>query len=147
MILAAMPAWGLYCVLLRRRPAELDGISLLFVISTIGALALAPFYAAESIFVQAPLLTWGTLGAVAYVGLFASVFSYTLWNRGVALVGPNRAGFTNHLLPAFTAALAVILLGERLQLFHLVGIATILAGVWLATSARPSATSPPAPWR
>lgn len=59
-----------------------------------------------------------------------------LWNRGVELIGPSKAGMTNHLLPAFTVMLAVLLLGKSLQLFHVVGIATILAGVWLATSAR-----------
>ncbi|HUZ72285.1 MAG TPA: DMT family transporter [Stellaceae bacterium] len=136
LILLAMPAWGFYCVLLSRRPRELDGVAVLFLISTIGALALAPFYAIESAFVPAPPLDGATLATLLYVGLVASVAAYILWNRGLALVGPNRAGFTNHLLPAFTVVLAVGLLGETLRPFHIVGIATILAGVWLATSAR-----------
>ncbi len=135
-ILLAMPAWGVYCALLQRRPAELDAITFLFVISVIGALALAPFSAAESILVRSPTLSWTSVAALVYVGLFASVVSYMLWNRGLELVGPSRAGFTNHLLPIFTVALAVLLLGEKLELFHIVGIVTIVAGVWLATSAR-----------
>jgi drug/metabolite transporter (DMT)-like permease len=136
LILMAMPAWGLYCVLLPRRPPTLDGIAMLFLIATIGAVALAPFYAAESMVVGAPKLGWAALATLLYVGLFASVAAYILWNRGLALVGPNRAGFTNHLLPAFSVILAVTLLGERLRVFHVVGIATILAGIWLATTAR-----------
>jgi drug/metabolite transporter (DMT)-like permease len=137
LILLAMPAWGFYCVLLQRRPAELDGIAFLFVICLVGALALAPFYALESAFIRVPQITLGSVAAILYVGLFASVLSYGLWNRGVAMIGPSRAGFTNHLLPAFTAGLAIILLGEKLRVFHVVGVATILAGVWIATSAPP----------
>jgi drug/metabolite transporter (DMT)-like permease len=135
-ILLAMPAWGVYCALAPRRPAEIDAIAFLFVISLIGALALAPFYAAESVFVRVPRMSWTALAAMVYVGLFASVASYLLWNRGLELVGPSRAGFTNHLLPIFTVALAVVVLGEELRLFHIIGIVTIVAGVWLATSAR-----------
>ena len=57
------------------------------------------------------------------------------WNRGVATVGANAAGFTIHLLPAFGTLLAILLLGESFQAFHAAGIATILAGVLLATLA------------
>jgi drug/metabolite transporter (DMT)-like permease len=135
-ILLGMPGWGLYCVLLPRRPRELSGAETLFIVALVGALALLPFYALESAFVRTPQMSWPALAAMLYVGVFASVISYTLWNRGLELVGPNRAGVTNHLLPAFAATLAVLLLGEQVRLYHLIGIATILAGVTLATSGR-----------
>ena len=38
-----------------------------------------------------------------------------------------------HLLPAFGTILAILFLGEAFAAFHAVGIATILAGVLLAT--------------
>jgi len=56
-------------------------------------------------------------------------------------VGPSRAGFTNHLLPAFTAVLAVAILGEQVRLYHIVGIALILAGVVLATRSTTAASA------
>jgi drug/metabolite transporter (DMT)-like permease len=135
-ILAGMPVWGVYSVVLRRRPAELDALSLVFVLSVIGALFLAPAYALESLFLPSALLSWSAVGAVLYVALFASIAAYLCWNRGVDMIGPNRAGFTQHLIPAFGTALAVVFLGEEVHLFHAVGIATILLGVWLASSAR-----------
>jgi len=135
-ILAGMPVWGVYSVVLRRRPAELDALSLVFVLSVIGALFLAPAYALESLFLPPALLSWGAVGAVLYVALFASIAAYLCWNRGVDMIGPNRAGFTQHLIPAFGTALAVVFLGEEVHPFHAVGIATILLGVWLASSAR-----------
>jgi drug/metabolite transporter (DMT)-like permease len=135
-VLSAMPVWGIYSVLVRRRPAGIDPLVLVFILAMIGTLLLAPFYALESRFFAVPRLAWSSVGAVLYISCFASIAAYLCWNRGVELVGPNRAGFTIHLLPAFGTVLAVLTLGESVHLFHLVGIATILAGVWLATSAR-----------
>ena len=65
--------------------------------------------------------------------LGASVLAYICWNRGVAIVGANTAGFTLHLLPAFGTVLAILFLGESFAGFHAAGIAVILAGVVLAT--------------
>jgi drug/metabolite transporter (DMT)-like permease len=137
LILAAMPVWGLYSVLLKRRPRELDGIAFLFVISVIGVALLIPAFAVEAYF--APPRWPGAQGVAAllYVGLAASVGAFICWNRGVAIVGANAAGFTIHLLPAFGTLLAILFLGESFGAFHALGIATILAGVIVAT--RPAA--------
>jgi drug/metabolite transporter (DMT)-like permease len=133
-ILAAMPLWGLYTVLLKRRPPELSGVGLLFVISVFGLGMLAPaFIFAQSVITPAPLPTLEVLLAVVYFGIVASVVAYICWNRGVAIVGANTAGFTLHLLPAFGTILAIVFLGEQFHAFHAAGIATILAGVLLAT--------------
>jgi drug/metabolite transporter (DMT)-like permease len=135
-VLLAMPVFGVYSVLLRRRPPELDSLPLVFVIALIGLAVLAPFYALETWLFAAPLIGWSAAGSVLYIACFASIGAYLCWNRGVELVGANRAGFTIHLLPAFGTVLAVLLLGESVHLFHLVGIAAVLVGIWFATSAR-----------
>jgi drug/metabolite transporter (DMT)-like permease len=138
-ILAAMPVWGVYSVLLKRRPRALGGLEFLFVLALSGIVCMTPFFIAENLFVRSGTLTLTTAGAVIFVSLFSSVLGYVCWNKGVAAVGANRAGFTIHLLPAFGTLLAIIFLDEQFHLFHLVGFATILAGVLLATSANPPA--------
>ncbi len=135
-ILAVMPLWAFYNVMLRRRPPEIDNIELIFLLSVFGVAALAPAYLTESLYFQAAPLSWLTVGASIYTGAFASVAAYLCWNIGVERVGPNRAGMTTYLLPAFATVLAVLILGEELHLFHAVGVVTILFGIWLATSAR-----------
>lgn len=135
-ILLAMPFWGVYSVLLKRRPKDLDGLALLWVLAVIGLVLVLPFYAAETIFDRAPRLTWGSAATVFYLGVFASVIAYSCWNEGVARVGANRAGFTIHLLPAFGTVLAILFLGEVFRPFHAVGIATILVGVLVATTSQ-----------
>src|SRR6185436_13619415 len=47
-ILLAMPVWGVYSVLLKRRPPELGGIAFLFTISLAGIVMLAPFAALQA---------------------------------------------------------------------------------------------------
>jgi len=135
-ILLAMPVWGVYSVLLKRRPAALGGLEFLFVISAAGTLMLAP--AAAALALQSPPRWPGEAAAlgVLYMGIGASVLAFFFWNRGVAVVGANAAGFTIHLLPAFGTLLAILLLGEAFAGFHAAGIATILAGVLLATRAK-----------
>jgi len=134
-ILLGMPIWGIYSVLLKRRPPELEGIAFLFVLSMIGMAMLAPFYALELLrSPPAGLPSPAAVGGVLYVALGASVAGFIFWNRGVMVVGANAAGFTLHLLPAFGTVLAIALLGETFALYHAAGIATIVAGVVLATT-------------
>jgi drug/metabolite transporter (DMT)-like permease len=135
-ILLAMPVWGVYSVLLKRRPPALGSIELLFVIALAGLLMLLP--AAALVALHRPMQWPGAPQAlgVLYMGVFASVLAYICWNRGVAAVGANAAGFTVHLLPAFGTILAILFLGEAFAPFHAAGIATILGGVLLATRPR-----------
>jgi drug/metabolite transporter (DMT)-like permease len=140
-ILLAMPVWGVYSVILRRRPPELSGTGFLFVISAFGMLMLAPVLAFE---VRDAVPRWpapAEAAGVLYMGIAASVLAFMCWNRGVAVVGANAAGFTLHLLPAFGTLLAILLLGESFGGYHAAGIATIVAGVILAT--RPGSTAQP----
>jgi len=132
-ILLAMPVWGIYSVLLKRRPAELGGLPFLFVISLAGVVMLLPFAGLTAAQRPLPLPTAAEALGVLYMGLMASVVAFICWNRGVAAVGANAAGFTVHLLPAFGTLLAIVFLGETFAPFHAAGIATILAGVLLAT--------------
>jgi drug/metabolite transporter (DMT)-like permease len=133
-ILLAMPVWGVYSVLLKRLPRELGGTVLLFVLSLAGVAMLAPFVAFAALCAPAQWPPSAEAAAgVLYVGLFASVGGFICWNLGVRVVGANTAGFMLHLLPAFATILAVLLLGESFRAFHAAGVATIIAGVVLAT--------------
>jgi len=132
-ILAASLDWALYSVFLRWRPAGLEAKTFLAAIIAIGLLPLAVLYAWDLAAGHRFALNATNLAAIGYVALFPSVLAYVFWNRAVAEMGPNRTGQYLHLMPAFGAALAILLLGERLQAFHLVGAVMIAAGIVLAT--------------
>lgn len=136
-LLAAMPLWAVYSALLRRRPAEIGDVALVWLIglSTLGPLSL--FYIAEIMITgrQVPL-NWTTVAVFLYIGTFASVLALLFWNKAVAMVGPNKSGFFIHLLPAFGTVMAVVFLGESVHLFQLAGIGLIFVGIYLSASSR-----------
>lgn len=132
-ILLAMPVWGIYSVLLKRKPSSLGGVEFMFVIALAGVLMLTPLYALELLLTPHAWPAPVSMAGVLYIGVGASVFAFAFWNHGVSVVGANAAGFTLHLLPAFGTTFAIAFLGESFGLFHAVGIITILAGVLLAT--------------
>lgn len=131
-VLAAVVSWAIYSVCLRWRPAELDPLALLTATVAAGLIPLIPLYLWDLGRSGGFPLTGVTLGAIAYVAIFPSVLAYVFWNRAVADLGPNRTGQFMHLMPVFGTLLAMLLLGERLQGFHVAGIALIAAGIWLA---------------
>lgn len=137
LILLAVLGYAGYSVLLRRRPA-IGAMSFLAVTFGAGALMLAPLAIWEAVVGGRVLdLNRTTVLAVGYVAVFPSILSYLCFNRGVQLVGANRAGLFIHLLPLFGTLLAVAVLGESLLPAHAAGMALILGGIALATRRSP----------
>jgi drug/metabolite transporter (DMT)-like permease len=129
--LSAGVSWALYSVLLRLRPVQMEPLTFLTAIVILGLVFLLPFYAWERTVKGGFEWSPATLAAIGYVCLFPSVLAYIFWNRGVELVGPNRAGLFFHLMPVFSILLAVALLGERLHGYHFVGMGMIFTGIVL----------------
>lgn len=132
-ILLAMLMWGIYSVLLKRRPPEVGGVLLLFVITLAGVAMMLPMFLVGLASVPQRMLHGAEIAAVVYVGLGASLGAFICWNKGVSIVGANAAGVSLHLLPAFGTLLAIMFLDESFQLFHAAGITTILIGVVIAS--------------
>ena len=144
-VLFGMVFWAAYTVFLRMKPAELPGLAMLACCGVVGVTLLFPLMLVEMLFLGGRVeFTPATVAAMFYVGIFPSFVGYVFWNRGVAEVGPTIAGLFVHLMPAFGALLGWIFLGERIYLFHVVGIVLILAGIALTTRGH-RATPEPGP--
>jgi drug/metabolite transporter (DMT)-like permease len=132
MFAGALLAFGLYSAMMTRRPVT-HQLSLISFTTLCGAALLLPF----SIWELSTGVTFNydllTLATLAYVVIFPSTLAYLFFNRGIALIGPNRAAPFFHLVPVFGSAMAILLLGEQPRLFHLVGYALVLAGVVIAS--------------
>jgi drug/metabolite transporter (DMT)-like permease len=113
-VLAAGLDWALYSVCVRWRPQGLAPATFLAAIVLMGLPPLAGLYVWELSSGQGFALDAVNLAAIGYVALFPSVLAYLFWNRAIAEMGPNRTGQYLHLMPAFGALLAVLLLGEHL---------------------------------
>jgi drug/metabolite transporter (DMT)-like permease len=135
--LAGIWVYAVYTVLLRKRPA-MHTISFLGFLIIAGAVMHVPLFVIE--FAQGGRMqaTPAALAVIAYIVVIPSVVAYLFFNRGVELIGANRAGQFFHLIPVFGSALAIIFLGEQPKWYHGAGYALIICGIWVAQRPRPS---------
>jgi drug/metabolite transporter (DMT)-like permease len=140
MVAGALVAFGLYSALMPRRPVT-HQLSLICFTMGCGALLLLPSSIWEFSTGQRLKPDALTLMTLVFVVIFPSTLAYLFFNRGIALIGPNRAAPFLHLVPVFGSAMAILLLGEQPRLFHLVGYLLVLAGVVIASRA-PAAGKP-----
>ena len=90
---------------------------------------LAPVTVAEFMAGRRVHPTPAAFAVLAYVVIFPSLIAYIFFNRGVELIGANRAGPFFHLIPVFGSAIAIAFLGERPQLYHGIGYLLIITGI------------------
>ena len=131
-MVAAVPMWGVYSVLLRRLPRSVPPLVSLAAVMLTGWLMLVPLVVAATALGERVVVTPASVAAAVYTGLFAGLLGFVWWNRGVAGIGAARAGVFLHLMPIVATALGVLLLGEKVAAFHLVGAALVLLGIRLA---------------
>jgi len=127
-MLLAVSLYGLYSVLLRKRP-DIAPMSFLTTTFAVGVVLLLPLYLWEYQSVPPLHLTQPVVLSLLYVAFCPSILAYLFWNRGIHEIGANRAGLYINLIPLFASLLAVIFLGERFQGYHIVGIVLIASGL------------------
>lgn len=128
----ALAIFGLYSVLTLKRP-RIHGLSFAGFTFGCGAACLIPALILELLARPAMRFDTANLLTLFYVAVFPSTLAYLCFNRGVQLIGANRAAPFFHLVPVFGSAMAIVFLGERPRLFHVIGFALVLTGVFVAS--------------
>jgi drug/metabolite transporter (DMT)-like permease len=129
--IVALAMFGLYSALSWKRP-QIHGLSFVGFTFGCGAAALIPLLIWELLTRPVMQIDAPNLLTLFYVAVFPSTVAYLCFNRGVQLIGANRAAPFFHVIPVFGAAMAIAFLGERPQLFHLIGFVLVLTGVFVA---------------
>jgi drug/metabolite transporter (DMT)-like permease len=128
----ALVVYGFYAAYLRKRPA-IHPFSFLAVGMGWGAVFLIPAVVIEIASGRTPVFDTESLLSFAFICIFPSLLGYLFLNRGIELIGANRAAPFIHLVPVFGSVLAIVLLGERFELYHAVGYALVFTGITIAT--------------
>ena len=131
-MVVAMFSWAIYSVLLKKKKHKLSQISLLEMIITMGLIFLLPIYFIEMKMGYHVILNTPFVLTLTYVVLFPSLISFLFWIKGIALIGANRSGIFLHLMPIFSALMAIIIFKEKFMFFHLIGAVLILIGILLS---------------
>ena len=131
-MLAAVFSWGLYSVLLKKIDSNLSQLATLEVMIFIGLIFIFPFYFFESLNNSFLPKDFNEILMITYVAIFASITSFFAWNKGVSIVGANKASLFLHLIPVFSSMWAILFLGEIFSFFHLLGAVFIIFGIVLS---------------
>jgi len=135
-MLVAITFAALYNVLIRKIPDAIGVPPLMFVVMVTGVLATLPVYILETIYIQPVPLTWLSIGSFLWVGIAVTAIAVSLLNAAIRRIGANKASMSNYMRALFTALLAVLLLGEEFETFHLVAMVLVIGGVYLMTLGR-----------
>ncbi|MBC3465151.1 DMT family transporter [Pseudomonas sp. RW10S2] len=127
LIFIAALGYALYGVLLKRWELGLSSWQSTYMQSICALVIMLPAYMVTP--AAQRQLNVDTVPLILYAGGLASVALPFFWVRGVQLLGPGRCAAFMNLLPVLTAVIAVIVLGEAVRGYHLVGGGVALLGV------------------
>ena len=131
-MLLAVFCWALYSSLLKKNNLPLSTLGLVEVLASIGLIFLIPQFIGEQMYGREVKFNKAFFLILSFVTLFASIGAYYSWNKAIEIIGPNRASIFLHLMPIFGVILAIVLLKEKFQMYHFIGAAFIVSGIYLS---------------
>jgi len=128
-LLAAMFGFAVHNVLLRRVPGDFSTAEILLTIQLFAMMVMLPIYVLETIFYQPMPVTWESAAVMAWVGIAVAIVAVGFTNTVVLTIGANKAVMGNYIRAVITAVLAILILSEEPEAFHLFAFALVVIGV------------------
>ena len=131
-MLVCVITWSLYSTLLKKNNFKISQFTLIQLMVSVGILFLIPqFFYEKSIGLELSL-DKNFILILIYVAIFPAIAAYYFWQKGIEIIGPNRASMFIQLMPLFSAVMAIIIFKEKFELYHFVGAIFILSGIYLS---------------
>jgi drug/metabolite transporter (DMT)-like permease len=131
-MLVCVITWALYSTLLKKNKFEFSQFALIQLMVTVGIIFLIPqFFYEKSIGLEINFNKAFIL-ILFYVVIFPAIAAYYCWQKGVEIIGPNRASMFIQLMPLFSALMAIIIFKEKFELYHFIGASFIVLGIYLS---------------
>lgn len=131
LLLIGALGWAFYCVLippLIAKHGAVQSSAVTMVLGTVPLLAVG-WHGLPAMVAQMSGTEWEILLALA---LGSSVIALLAWNKAVAQLGAQTAGWFLYLMPVLSALGGRVLLAEPLTIFELIGGVMILVSVYIA---------------
>ena len=120
-----------YTILVMKKPSEMPAKVFLFSVFVLGTVMLFPIYITEHIYFQKVPLDTKTILSIGYVGVFASLVSYYLWNEAIRLIGSSKTAMIYYLIPVFSGILAYFFLNQTIVLNQIISMGIIISGLFI----------------
>ena len=131
-MLVCVFTWAIYSTLLKKHKFKFSQFTLIQLMVSIGIIFLIPqFFYERSIGLEANF-NKAFFAILFYVVIFPALAAYYCWQKGVEIVGPNRATMFIQLMPLLSAVLAILIFQEKFELYHFIGASFILSGIYLS---------------
>ena len=131
-MLVCVFTWALYSTLLKKNKFKFSQFSLIQLMVSVGILFLIPqFFYEQSIGLEVNFNKAFFL-ILFYVVIFPAIAAYYCWQKGVEIIGPNRASMFIQLMPLFSAVMAIIIFNEKFEMYHFIGASFIVSGIYLS---------------
>jgi drug/metabolite transporter (DMT)-like permease len=131
-MLVCVITWALYSTLLKKNKFKFSQFTLIQLMVTAGLIFLIPQLMYEKSIGLEVNFNKAFFIILFYVVVFPAIAAYYCWQKGVEIIGPNRATMFIQLMPLFSAAMAIIIFKEKFELYHFVGAVFILSGIYLS---------------
>lgn len=131
-LIAVFAAVG-YNLTLSRLVGSYSPVYIVNVQNIIGAVLFLPIFLATDLkeFVATPF-SFKHFIPIIELAVFASCGAFILFAFSVRNIGITRANVFSNCIPVFTAFFAFILLGDKLTVQNMVGMAVVIAGVFMS---------------
>lgn len=131
MLIAAL-IFAVYSILLKHKPKMLSVWAFQLSTFILGLIFLFPFFIWE--YMTSPTMEFETktVFSILYVGIFASLSAFVLWNKAIMIIGPSKAGMIYYTLPLFSGLLAYLFLKENIGINHFYSVLLIVSGILTA---------------
>ena len=130
-MVGAIFIYGIFSLLIRLAPKEVNQWSFLWVLFIIGAVELFPLQILEYQAGYRMNLTLGPVLGLTYIVIFPALLAYKFYTSAVVTLGITRTGLFFYWLPIASVILAIVILNEPLQLYHFIGFVLVVCGLRL----------------
>ena len=131
-MLVCVITWALYSTLLKKNKFQFSQFTLIQLMVSVGILFLIPqFFYEKSIGLEVNFNKAFFL-ILFYVVVFPAIAAYYCWQKGVEIIGTNRASMFIQLMPLFSAIMAIVIFNEKFELYHFFGASFIVLGIYLS---------------
>ena len=131
-MLVCVLSWSLYSTLLKKYNFKFSQFTLIQLMVSVGIIFLMPQFIYEKSIGLEINFNKAFFIILFYVVVFPALAAYYCWQKGVEIVGPNRATMFIQLMPLLSAILAIIIFQEKFELYHFIGAFFILSGIYLS---------------
>ncbi len=128
-MLSAAVTFAVYSILVKQKPKEISIWAFQLSTFSLGLLFLLPFFLWEVYNLPPGNYDTTTVLSILYIGIFASLTAFILWNKAIDTIGPSSSGFIYYTLPLFSGVLAYLLLKESMGMMHLISALLIVSGI------------------